>query len=102
MSSRDKILTLNSWSSSLKFKLFELASHVLKPIAWGVCERIGEIASSGIKVRELQRLANLSLDAFLLGIFGLLYEIAFFNFRCIAVMGASMESMPHSQTTLLP
>jgi len=53
MSNRHKILTLNSGSSSLKFKLFELVSHVLKPIAWGICERIGESGSSRIKVSRL-------------------------------------------------
>ena len=44
-----KILTLNSGSSSLKFKLFELVASVLRPIAWGACERVGEPTASSLK-----------------------------------------------------
>lgn len=43
MAARNKIMTLNAGSSSLKFKLFELGSgSALKAIASGVCERIGD------------------------------------------------------------
>ena len=104
MSSGHKILTLNSGSSSLKFKLFELVSHVLKPIAWGVCERIGEIDSSRIKVGELQRHSYRTVvGSVLLEMFwALCMKWCSFDFRCTVMMGASMESIPRSQTILLP
>jgi len=44
-----KILTLNAGSSSLKFKIFDLLSSTLKPIAWGICERVGDPDKSSFK-----------------------------------------------------
>lgn len=41
---------LNSGSSSLKFKLFDVAkSGGLAAVAWGLCERIGDTAHSRLK-----------------------------------------------------
>lgn len=33
----------------MKFKIFDLISHSLKPIAWGVCERVGDPTTSSFK-----------------------------------------------------
>ena len=44
-----KILTLNAGSSSLKFKIFDYVSQRITPIAWGVCERVGEPTASSFK-----------------------------------------------------
>ena len=44
-----KILTLNAGSSSLKFKIFDLLSNSLQPIAWGICERVGDPEESSFK-----------------------------------------------------
>ncbi|WPT15994.1 Acetate kinase [Picochlorum sp. SENEW3] len=44
-----KILTLNAGSSSLKFKIYEFVSQSLNPLAWGVCERVGEPKESTFK-----------------------------------------------------
>lgn len=44
-----KILTINAGSSSLKFKIFDLLSNTLQPIAWGICERVGDPAKSSFK-----------------------------------------------------
>lgn len=42
-----RILTLNAGSSSLKFKIYDLiSSNSLTPVAWGVCERVGDPSSS--------------------------------------------------------
>ncbi len=48
--SSSKILTLNAGSSSLKFKIYEFVSQSLNPLAWGVCERVGEPKESTFKV----------------------------------------------------
>lgn len=48
-----KILTLNAGSSSLKFKIYEFVSQSLNPLAWGVCERVGEPKESTFKVGSL-------------------------------------------------
>ena len=51
-----KLLVLNSGSSSLKFKLFQLAGGTngdgLTAIASGICERVGDAANSTLKVHS--------------------------------------------------
>lgn len=50
-----KILTLNAGSSSLKFKIFDIVADstthttVVQPVAWGICERVGDPLSSCFK-----------------------------------------------------
>ena len=49
---RNKVMVLNAGSSSLKFKLYQKeAGDVLKAVATGYAERIGDPTSSTIKVR---------------------------------------------------
>ena len=50
MSPSNKLLVLNSGSSSLKFKLYQVASGGLTSLASGLCERIGDTSKSSIKV----------------------------------------------------
>jgi acetate kinase len=44
-----KLLVLNAGSSSLKFKLFQVEESSCTPIAWGLCERLGDLARSRLK-----------------------------------------------------
>ena len=51
MANAGKVLVLNSGSSSLKFKLYEIGSSSgLAALAWGLCERIGDPTNSKFKV----------------------------------------------------
>ena len=52
MSPSKKLLVLNSGSSSLKFKLYQVASEGgLAALASGLCERVGDASKSSMKVR---------------------------------------------------
>ncbi len=53
MAARNKIMVLNAGSSSLKFKLFQMAEGApdgLKAVASGICERIGDPSASFLRV----------------------------------------------------
>jgi acetate kinase len=59
MSPSNKLLVLNSGSSSLKFKLYQVASGGgLSSIASGLCERIGDISKSSIKATVTDGTSN--------------------------------------------
>jgi acetate kinase len=52
MSPSNKLLVLNAGSSSLKFKLYQVAQGgPLAALASGLCERVGDPSKSNMKVR---------------------------------------------------
>ena len=59
----NKVLVLNSGSSSLKFKLFEIFKSDIVPISFGLCERIGDVASSLMKASLVERTGTVSTEA---------------------------------------
>lgn len=53
MSPSNKLLVLNAGSSSLKFKLYQVAQGgALASLASGLCERVGDPSKSSMKVSK--------------------------------------------------